>query len=136
MSKMGMVSALFLAGGSPGIRAPGNSLAIDEPARESMARHRRGIRRQTMFDANQGGRTTTFLTVLVASLLPLATARASELDWVRVGKDSKSFVLEPSGKRFVPWGFNYDHDDRGRLIEDYWESDWPAVERHFRQMKG
>jgi hypothetical protein len=24
--------------------------------------------------------------------------------------------LEESGERFVPLGFNYDHDDEGRLI--------------------
>ena len=29
-------------------------------------------------------------------------------------------VLADSGQRFVAWGFNYDHDDAGRLLEDYW----------------
>jgi hypothetical protein len=32
-------------------------------------------------------------------------------------------------------GFNYDHDDKGRLIEDYWEDEWPTVEKHFGQAK-
>jgi len=22
------------------------------------------------------------------------------------------------------WGFNYDRDDAGRLLEDYWEKEW------------
>src|SRR5205814_95095 len=44
------------------------------------------------------------------------------------------FVREPSGRRFVPRGFNYDHDDRGRLIEDYWATEWPKVEQDFREM--
>jgi hypothetical protein len=44
-------------------------------------------------------------------------------------------VFEKSGKPFVPWGFNYDHDEKGRLIEDYWEDEWPTVEAHFGQMK-
>lgn len=57
------------------------------------------------------------------------------MDWVKVGKDGKSFVLDPSGKRFTPWGFNYDHDVKGRLIEDYWEEEWPSIAKHFRQMK-
>jgi hypothetical protein len=35
----------------------------------------------------------------------------------------------------VPWGFNYDHDDASRLLEDYWETEWPAVEEDFREMK-
>jgi hypothetical protein len=61
-------------------------------------------------------------------------ARA-EMPWVRVSKDRKGFVLEPSGRPFVPWGLNYDHDDKGRLLEDYWEDEWPTVEAHFAQMK-
>jgi hypothetical protein len=36
---------------------------------------------------------------------------------------------------FVPWGFNYDHDEKGRLIEDYWEKEWQKVEADFAQMK-
>lgn len=71
---------------------------------------------------------------LVLSCLSLS-ARADEIPWVAVSKDKKGFVLEPSGRRFVPWGFNYDHDNKGRLIEDYWEDEWPAVESHFQQMK-
>ena len=35
----------------------------------------------------------------------------------------------------TPWGFNYDHDETGRLIEDYWEAEWPKVEEDFREMK-
>ena len=60
----------------------------------------------------------------------LARCRGSQ-----VSKDKKGFVLDPSGRPFVPWGFNYDHDDQGRLIEDYWEDEWPTVEAHFGQMK-
>jgi hypothetical protein len=44
--------------------------------------------------------------------------------------DRSHFVLEGSGARFVPWGFNYDHDRDGRLLEDYWEAQavfWKAV---------
>jgi hypothetical protein len=62
-------------------------------------------------------------------------ALSAELDWVRVAPDGKSFQLAGSKAAFVPWGFNYDHDEAGRLIEDYWESDWPLVEKHFGQMK-
>src|SRR5262249_56714146 len=57
------------------------------------------------------------------------------MPWIAVSRDQRVFVLAPTGEQFVPWGFNYDHDDAGRLIEDYWESDWPAVERHFGQMR-
>ena len=58
------------------------------------------------------------------------------MPWVAVGKDKKTFVLDPSGKKFIPWGFNYDHDEQGRLLEDYWDSEWARVEQNFREMKG
>jgi len=55
------------------------------------------------------------------------------MEWVKVGKDA--FVLEKSGKAFVPRGFNYDRDADGRLIEEYWEAEWPKVEQDFAEMK-
>jgi len=64
-----------------------------------------------------------------------AQAKADDMPWVAISKDKKGFILDPSGRPFVPWGFNYDHDDKGRLIEDYWEDEWPTVEAHFGQMK-
>src|SRR5262245_7628623 len=60
---------------------------------------------------------------------------AAEMPFVRVSDDKSGFVLDPGGKAFAPWGFNYDHDPKGRLIEDYWESEWATVETDFRQMK-
>jgi hypothetical protein len=74
---------------------------------------------------------------LVVTFLSSVTAQAKpdEMPWVQISKDKKGFVLEPSGRPFVPWGFNYDHDDKGRLIEDYWEAEWPTVEAHIAQMK-
>jgi hypothetical protein len=57
------------------------------------------------------------------------------MPWVAISRDRKGFVLVPSGRPFVPWGLNYDHDARGRLIEDYWQDEWPTVEAHFGQMK-
>src|SRR5262245_37876791 len=62
-------------------------------------------------------------------------ALAETIPFVRVSKDKKSFVLESSGKPFSAWGFNYDHDTEGRLIEDYWEKEWDKVATHFLQMK-
>src|SRR5206468_5014900 len=67
--------------------------------------------------------------------VPTVRAKPDEMPWVAVAKDRKGFVLAPSGRPFVPWGFNYDHDDKGRLIEDYWDDEWPTVEAHFGQMK-
>jgi hypothetical protein len=65
------------------------------------------------------------------------TCRAADhpMERIRIGKDKRSFVLEPSGRRFTPWGFNYDHDERGRLLEDYWDAEWAKVEKDFAQMR-
>jgi len=68
-------------------------------------------------------------------VIVLSPAWAAKLEPVKVSEDNKGFVLADSGKPFVPWGFNYDHDDQGRLIEDYWQSQWTTVEEDFREMK-
>ncbi len=75
------------------------------------------------------------LAFLLLFLVWPLSARADERQWVAVSGDQKGFVLKPAGKRFLPWGFNYDHDEKGRLIEDYWSSEWEKVERDFRAMK-
>lgn len=74
------------------------------------------------------------LTLVVFSVL-LNRIALGEMPWVRVADDKHGFVLSPSGKPFVPWGFNYDHDENGRLLEDYWEKEWPKVEEDFQEMK-
>ncbi len=63
------------------------------------------------------------------------SASAAEMEWIRVADDALGFVSAKSGKPFSPWGFNYDHDEKGRLIEDYWDKEWPKVEEDFREMK-
>ncbi|MEX2025800.1 MAG: hypothetical protein WEH44_00845, partial [Pirellulaceae bacterium] len=60
---------------------------------------------------------------------------SSELAWVQVSPDRRGFSFDGDGGPFVPWGFNYDHDERGRLIEDYWLDEWPKVEEDFDEMK-
>ena len=61
-------------------------------------------------------------------------AVSADMEWVRVSKDQRGFVLEPSGRAFRAWGFNYDHDEPGRLLEDYWEKEWAKVEEDFHEM--
>lgn len=80
---------------------------------------------------------SSFLAAVVCAMALAmdSTLDAGEMPWIVVSKDKTGFVLESSGKPFVQWGFNYDHDDSGRLLEDYWESEWPTVESHFSQMK-
>ena len=62
-------------------------------------------------------------------------AAPHRMEWVRVSADGRSFLLEATGREFVPWGFNYDHDENGRLIEDYWQREWPKVEQDFHEMR-
>ena len=79
-------------------------------------------------------RTRLFLTATVLTCFG-GPVFATDLPWVVVAKDHNGFVLEKQNKSFTPWGFNYDHDQKGRLIEDYWETEWNKVERDFRSMK-
>jgi dienelactone hydrolase len=64
----------------------------------------------------------------------VATTNAA-LDWIKVSKDKHSFVAASSGRTFTPWGFNYDRDYKFRLLEDYWEAEWPTVVEDFGEMK-
>ena len=72
---------------------------------------------------------------LASACLAAVHADTNRMDWMQVAPGGNSFVLQNSGRRFDPWGFNYDHDEAGRLIEDYWEAAWPKVEEDFREMR-
>ena len=65
----------------------------------------------------------------------LAADEGRELEWVRVSDNAKGFEFADRSSSFRPWGFNYDHDRDGRLIEDYWHEEWKTVEEDFREMK-
>ena len=64
-----------------------------------------------------------------------AFAAPPDMPWVEISADQRGFVLAKDKGPFTPWGFNYDHDERGRLLEEYWLDEWPLVEEHFAQMK-
>lgn len=68
-------------------------------------------------------------TLLFSILLTSSTLAAS----FTIAPDQKSFLHD--NKPFTPRGFNYDRDHRLRLLEDYWQSEWPTVEQDFREMK-
>ncbi|MFV0444815.1 MAG: cellulase family glycosylhydrolase [Planctomycetaceae bacterium] len=57
------------------------------------------------------------------------------LEPITVSKDNHGFIEKSTGNPFVPWGFNYDHDRDGRLIEDYWDAEWETVSEDFREMQ-
>ena len=83
-------------------------------------------------------------TKILASLLSLCcfatcilSGRAEDkaMEGVQLSRDKQHFVLDKSGRRFLPWGFNYDHDQQGRLLEDYWDTEWAKVQKDFAEMK-
>jgi hypothetical protein len=72
---------------------------------------------------------------LTLSLLTAVTgADAVGTGKIEIASDSHSFTFADSGRRFVPWGFNYDHVSDGRLIEDYWDGEWSKIEKDFADM--
>lgn len=71
-----------------------------------------------------------FLLLALSPSLP-----ADEFPFIQISADKTGFVEAGTDKSFTPWGFNYDHDEKGRLIEDYWVAEWPKIEADFGEMK-
>jgi hypothetical protein len=72
--------------------------------------------------------TRSLLIVLFLSI------QAKALEPVRISTDGTHFVLQDSGQRFTPWGFNY-LGEFGTVFEEYWAEKWPDIEHDFREMK-
>ena len=53
----------------------------------------------------------------------------------RVAVNGTHFILADSQQPFVPVGFNYDHDEHYRLLEDYWHDDWQKIVQDFSAMR-
>jgi len=65
----------------------------------------------------------------------VCAADSPQLEWIKVSSNNKGFVQARSGKPFVVWGVNYDHDSGGALLEDYWRDDWKTVVEDFKEIK-
>ena len=76
-----------------------------------------------------------FLFVFACVLLVADDVLSRKLERIRVSEDSTHFVSSQSGKRFVVWGVNYDHDSQGRLLDEYWVDEWETVAEDFREIK-
>ncbi len=72
---------------------------------------------------------------LMLILAVALSARGAELELVRVDSQQQGFTRADSGQPFRVWGVNYDHDAGGRLLEDYWQEEWPTVEADFGETK-
>ncbi|MDX1565420.1 MAG: cellulase family glycosylhydrolase, partial [Phycisphaeraceae bacterium] len=63
------------------------------------------------------------------------TSAAVSMEKVIIDRAAGRFVLHPSRRPFVVWGVNYDHDEKGRLIEDYWFDQWEQVVEDFDEIR-
>ena len=80
-----------------------------------------------------------FCSALLSGVVWVAgSIQAGRLPAIRLSADGKSFTLADSGASFRVWGVNYDHDstgEHGRLLEDYWETEWETVRSDFLEMQ-
>ena len=68
------------------------------------------------------------LLTLPATIAGLGAAAAvPEMDHIQLSRDQSSFVRASDATPLTPWGFNYDHDENGRVLEDYWIEEWGKV---------
>jgi hypothetical protein len=77
----------------------------------------------------------TIITVLLALTAIASQASAQPLSPIRVSDDGQHFVRTTTGETFQVWGVNYDHDSSGRLLDEYWQEEWPTVVQDFKEIK-
>lgn len=75
------------------------------------------------------------LVTYAVTMTDLRSATAAEMGFVQLSNDQRSFIKVSDATPFTPWGFNYDHDENGRLLEDYWKEEWQKVREDFQEMK-
>ena len=86
--------------------------------------------------SNFGFNTSTIVLLAFVLLVSRATAQTTHpLDPIRLSDDKHHFVRGPTSEPIAIWGFNYDRDDDSRLLEDYWDKEWPTVAADFAEMK-
>jgi endonuclease/exonuclease/phosphatase family metal-dependent hydrolase len=74
-------------------------------------------------------------TELLSDHIPVTATIDLNMPRIEIDQARRGFMLQGTTTAFTPWGFNYDHDRNGRLIEDYWHDEWTTVEEDFREMK-
>jgi len=100
---------------------------------------RKGLKWSLLLLGEKAGMRAVVLTISFCLLFCGTAALHAEtntLPWLKVNEDGTGFVESDTGKKFIPWGFNYDRDYKKRLLEDYWAEDWQTVVQDFREMKG
>lgn len=86
-----------------------------------------------MPQSRYGVRLLALLTILI--LLEPCGLADNTLPRIVVSGDGERFVLHGTDQTFHAMGVNYDHDESGRLLEDYWHAEWDRVCEDFAQMK-
>ncbi|MCI0620569.1 MAG: hypothetical protein L0387_02680, partial [Acidobacteria bacterium] len=62
-----------------------------------------------------------------------STKPTRQIERIRVAPDGRGFIIAKSGQPFRPWGMNY--GNAGRLMEDFWDTDWETLAGDFRELK-
>ncbi|MGO8928708.1 MAG: cellulase family glycosylhydrolase [Limisphaerales bacterium] len=79
-------------------------------------------------------RTNLFAWMIVALVLTAAAGTLQPvMERIVVAPEGKGFTTAQSRHRFVPWGMNY--GNAGRLLEDFWDKEWPTLAGDFRELK-
>jgi len=73
--------------------------------------------------------------VVSVAFLSGCVSPSERLERILITPDHTSFTTAQSNHPFHPWGLNYDRDYKMRLLEDYWQTDWPTVAADFAEMK-
>jgi len=77
----------------------------------------------------------TIVVLLTLAAGSVAFSAGPTLKCIQPSIDGSHFIRAQSGEKFVAWGVNYDHDDAGRLLEDYWHNEWSTVVEDFAEIK-
>ncbi|MBU6400674.1 MAG: cellulase family glycosylhydrolase [Verrucomicrobia bacterium] len=64
---------------------------------------------------------------------PAAPAPNAGIERIVVSADGRRFLTANSRRPFHPWGLNY--GNAGRLMEDFWDTDWATFAADFKKMK-
>jgi len=78
----------------------------------------------------------------MASVVATAAAQGIEADSadelmgrISCSSDQTHFVSGPESRRITLWGVNYDRNEAGRLLEDYWHDEWQEVVSDFAEIR-
>ena len=88
-----------------------------------------------MADSESFSRIALIIPLLILRSSLMAADDGKPLAAVHISADGTHFVRGDSDAPFRLMGLNYDHDADGRLLEDYWHTEWDRVENDFRDMQ-